>query len=420
MKTVIIDMVQKGDVYEVDSAEKQHSSVPLNSPKEGEAPGKAGKAKTERTRRARGTGGVYKVEGSKYWRISYQLNGRLVRESTGEEKKTEAAKKLAGRLKEIGNGDFMGPELERIPVDELYQDLLQDYRIKNQTVVWAERVWNVHLKGSFSGMRASNVGTKQIAAYVERRITEKAAKSTINRELALLRRAFTIAYLETQPRKALRVPNFHKYIVSEKGNERRGFVKQAQYEKLAGAASRQLWLRTLLALGYTFGFRKAELLGMRCSQVDLLDNTITLYAGETKNDESRKVVMTEECRKLVTEMRRGKQPEDYLITRANGEPVKDFREAWDALVEASGVPGLLFHDLRRSAVRNMVRRGVNEKVARGISGHKTRSVFDRYNIDDEEDIRDAAIKIEAGAKNVIHSQFTPERMQDENDDQVKQ
>jgi len=101
---------------------------------------------------------------------------------------------------------------------------------------------------------------------------------------------------------------------------------------------------------------------------------------------------------LLTELRRGKQPEDFLFTRENGEVVKDFRGTWNALTERAGVPGLLFHDFRRSSVRNMIRRGVPQKTARTVSGHKTDSVFARYNIVSEDDIRDAARKIEAGAK----------------------
>ena len=137
--------------------------------------------------------------------------------------------------------------------------------------------------------------------------------------------------------------------------------------------------------------------------MDLLNNTIRLYSGKTKNGEPRIVYLTEECRLLVTEMRKGKQPEDFLLTRENGEPVRDLRGTWAALVEAAGLPGLLLHDFRRSAVRNMVRRGVPQKTAREISGHKTDSVFNRYNIVSEADLQDAARKIEAGAKAVIHS-----------------
>jgi integrase len=323
-----------------------------------------------------------------------------------------AANKLKERLKAIGNGNFLGPRIEKVTIDELYADLIQDYRINSQTVEWAERVWNVHLKDSFSGMRAANLGTNQITGYVEKRLNENAAKSTINRELALLRRAFSIGF-DAEPQKVVRVPKFHKYIVSEKGNERQGFVEDLQYRKLAGAAAGRLWLRGLLALGYTYGFRRAELVGkfgkgqwkqepMRCRQVDLLNRTVELYSGTTKNGERRKVALTDECLQLLTKLRRGKQPEDFLFTWQDGSPLKDFRDVWYAITEAAGVPGLLFHDLRRSAVRNMERRGVPRKTARQISGHKTDTVYERYNITNEQDIRDAARKIEEGS---IHSSF---------------
>jgi len=111
----------------------------------------------------------------------------------------------------------------------------------------------------------------------------------------------------------------------------------------------------------------------------------------------------------LSALRRGKKPEDFLFTRENGEVVKDFRGTWDALTEAAGVPGLLFHDFRRSSVRNMIRRGVPQKTARTVSGHKTDAVFSRYNIVSEDDIRDAARRIEEGAKAAvsgsIHSSF---------------
>ena len=75
------------------------------------------------------------------------------------------------------------------------------------------------------------------------------------------------------------------------------------------------------------------------------------------------VGLTTECRELLTELKRGKQPEDYLLTCENGERIRDLRGTWDALVEAAGLPGLLLHDFRRSAVRNMIRRGVPQKTA---------------------------------------------------------
>jgi integrase len=373
------------------------------------------------SKRPRGTGAIFSVPGSRFLWVGYtDAKGEYVRESSKETQPTRAQKFLNNRLQAVANGNFLGPRVERITVDELFDDLLQDYRTHGQFALWPERCWNAHLADYFggetlkadkraekySGMKAARVGTAQIAGYVEQRTTEGAAKSTINRELALLRRAFSLGF-DAEPQKVSRIPKFHRFIVSEKGNERRGFVEEAQYRRLAELV-KEPWLRAMLALAYTYGFRKAELLEMKCSQVDLLNNTVSLYSGETKNGEPRTVYLTEECRFIVTELRKSKRPEDFLLTRKNGEPIHDLRGTWAALTEEAKLPGLLLHDFRRSAVRNMIRRGVPQKTAREISGHKTDSVFNRYNIVSEADLQEAARKIEAGAKAVIHSSFTVE------------
>jgi integrase len=74
--------------------------------------------------------------------------------------------------------------------------------------------------------------------------------------------------------------------------------------------------------------------------------------------------------------------------------VRDFRNAWENLCTAAGVPGLLFHDMRRTAARNLRKAGVAEGVIMRVGGWKTRSVFERYNIIDQADIRDAMEKLE--------------------------
>jgi integrase len=88
-----------------------------------------------------------------------------------------------------------------------------------------------------------------------------------------------------------------------------------------------------------------------------------------------------------------------------GEPIGDFRKAFDAACAAAGLQGILPHDLRRSAFRNFfIRAGVKETVAMRLSGHRTRSVFDRYNIVSEDDLIDASTELQ---------QFLVEAIKDE-------
>lgn len=105
--------------------------------------------------------------------------------------------------------------------------------------------------------------------------------------------------------------------------------------------------------------------------------------------------MTLPVRTLLTQCVRGKAQDDYVFTREDGKPVRDFRGAWGSACEAAKVPGLLFHDLRRTAARNLRRAGVAEGVIMKIGGWKTRSVFERYAIVSQSDIRDAMTKLEA-------------------------
>jgi integrase len=193
------------------------------------------------------------------------------------------------------------------------------------------------------------------------------------------------------PPKISRIPKFPAKL--DEPNPRSGFLTDEQYEKLLKHCKYQ-WLRALMAVADTFGFRKGELLGLRVRQVDVKARTIHLLPGETKNDKGRTVVMTDEVYRSLSECVKGKGPDDAVFTWANGSPVLDFKATWRKMCQSAGVT-ILLHDFRRTAVRNMVRAGVSENVSMKISGHRTRSVFDRYDISNETDLADAAKKLES-------------------------
>ena len=284
--------------------------------------------------------------------------------------------------------------------------------------------------------RASAVSTDMIRKYVIECQKKGMANASINRDLSALKKAFSLAYKST-PRKIAAMPVFPKKLDE---NARHGFIEQAEFDKLYSHAE-GLWFKTMLLLGYTFGFRRGELLAMKVEQFSSVERTIRLWRGATKNKRARHVLIEDEgLYQLVRACCEGKKPNEPLLTRENtlSAPIVDSRESWYRACVRAGLgkfvcleckkdvtetedgwhcekcgndlikhqvtyDGAIFHDLRRSAVRNMVRRGVSEKVAMEISGHLTRSVFDRYDITADSDLREAAKKIAAGRETSVYS-----------------
>ncbi len=369
--------------------------------------------------RRRGTGSIFKRPGCKTWTIKFSARGRTIREATGKREYSEAMKKLTQRLSELDKGVFVEPEVRRIQVQELADDFLRNYKINGRkSVEHAERRWRRHLEPFFGAARVADVSSRTIEKYIDRRLEQGAKNGTINRELAALKRMFRLGYQATPP-KVSHLPNFPRL---QEHNVRTGFVEDEQYAQLTAAAA-DLWLRALIEVAHTYGWRKQELLNLRVRQVDLAAGTIRLDPGSTKNRDGREATMTATVNVLLRECIRGKAPDDHVFTRTNGRPVRDFRKAWRTACVAAGVgrmlckscdqpvsgekceacgaegrglrySGLIFHDARRTAARNLRRAGVAEGVIMRIGGWRTRSVFERYNIVSQSDIVDALEKLE--------------------------
>lgn len=358
----------------------------------------------KKPRRERGTGRLWQI--GRIWYIKYYVNGQQRQESTRSTSETFAKKLLQKRLGEAAAG--IHRELRTLKYEGLRAAYLADYVAKKhkslrwrkdektgEMVPWLDKV--DRLEGFFAGYRASAIDADLMREFIAKLQAEGKQDSTINRSLSALRRMFNLA---KKDKKLREVPHFP---MLKEPPARAGFFEHAKYAALSAALPD--YLRPVLALGYHTGMRRNEICTLRWGQVDFLGGVIRLNAGETKNDEGRTIPIVGELG-AVLRAEYGKRRGDLVCFRVDRAgktvPIGDFRKVWQDRCVKLGLgqmagekyTGLIFHDLRRTAVRNLVRAGVPESVAMKITGHKTRSVFDRYDITSERDVRDARTKLE--------------------------
>jgi integrase len=193
------------------------------------------------------------------------------------------------------------------------------------------------------------------------------------------------------------------------GDPRQGFIEREQYEGLLTALPE--WLKSVLTFAFQTGCRKEEILGLQWEHIDMKERQITLPGRMSKSGQARPIYADDVVYGVLKEQQKqqfkdGARTFPYVFHRMRStggsrterkenthpERIGNFKKVWAAACKKAGVEGLLFHDLRRSAIREMVRNGYSERVAMEISGHKTRSIFDRYNIVDLEDQKAAAAR----------------------------
>jgi integrase len=347
-------------------------------------------------KRRRGTGHIYKQPGCSTWTIQYYRNAKRVREATGLADRRAAQQRLTQRLHQIDKGEYVAPERRPVLLSELFEGLKRHYLTNARKSIRILALRWRHLSSFLaSDTPAVGVTYELLERYTDRRLVEGASNATINREIAALRTMFRIG-LKSGRLKQL--PLFPHLV---ERNVRKGFIEDDGYRCLIAGAT-ELWLRLLLELAYTFGWRRAELLGLKVRQVNLKTRSIRLDAGETKNSEAREVVMTATIFELMRQAVVGKNPDDFVLTRENRKPVRDFRGRWAKLCRQAGLPGLLLHDFRRSAARQLRSAGNPESVIMTIGGWKTAAMFRRYAIVSNSDVKQAITKLEEARANNSH------------------
>lgn len=348
-----------------------------------------------------GTGGVYLR--NQIWWMHYPADGRTLRESTGvqwisaeDHGQRKAEKCLKQRLVEVQGRTFAGPSMDRTKVSELLEDLLVDYELNGKTLWWAKGIVGKYLLPHFQYAKAARIGTKEIQTYALARRKDGLKDSTINRHFALLRRAFRLGFI-AEPPKVTRVPNIVEF--DESKSVRQGFLENDGFLRIRANLPDNL--KPVSTFAYFTGCRKTEILGLQWPQFDQESRMIRLLSGETKNKEPRMIPLVDEVYDSLMELKKQRDefwPWSPWIFSRDGKQILNMYGAWRLACTAAGLKGTLLHDNRRTAIRNMKRAGVGEVVAMSISGHKTRDVFDRYNIVDEQDLKDAAKRLQLYVK----------------------
>ena len=332
----------------------------------------------------RGMGRIFR-RGPIYW-IAYYHRGNEYRESSRSENEAQARKLLKKRIGEVATGQLIGPSEERVSFDDLAKMLVIDYEINGKRSVESARLSIRHLREFFGLYRAIDITADRISAYVRARQKEGAANGSINRELAALKRAFTLATRADKLNSAPYIP------LLEENNSRRGFLDHGGFLALRDGLPAHL--KDPVTFLYLSGWRVSEMRTLEWRDIDLAGHEVRLRPEESKNKDGRVLPIRGELSEIFERSHARRQPDCRFVFHDQGEPVGDFRKAWKNACKAAGLSGIIVHDLRRTAVRNMVRAGIPERVAMELSGHKTRRIFDRYNIVSNEDLAAATDRLQ--------------------------
>jgi integrase len=322
----------------------------------------------------------------KIWWIRYMVPGEKAERF---ESSKSPAKSDAIRLLNKRRGDVDSRTL--VPAEATIGNLLDLYLADKRSTkgyVDAEGYVRLHLRPAFGKVPVDGLTTAMINGFVDQKRNLGRANASINRWLEGLHRSYTLGF-QNKPRLVAEIPAIA--MLDESGNVREGFLLHGQYVKLRDELPDHQ--RLLLVIGYHLGMRKGEILGLRWDQVDFQAGLIRLEKRQTKGKQARNAPLYGELRSWL-EMAYS-APRGVTIVCWKGEAVSETKRAWKGACKRAGVPDLYIHDLRRTAIRNMIRAGVPEKQAMLISGHKTRSMLDRYDIIDERDIHAAGKKMAA-------------------------
>jgi integrase len=362
-------------------------------------------------RRSPGTGGIFRPtftapggaprKGRLYW-ISYTVAGKPKKEPTGSANKQDAERLLRTRLAAIDRGE--APAVGTTKWDDLAEMIRADYSAHGNRSADRLELSLRHLGRAFAGQRAASITSERLAHYIRARLEDGAARASVNRELAALKRAFRLAHRHG------RVQAVPYVQMLEERNARTGFFERAAYRKLAPSLPADL--RAPILAAYLTGWRlTSELLTRQWHHVDLAAKWLRLEPGETKGGEGRQFPLIPELLASLKAQRRATTalerqagrvipwvfhhdggPLFYRTSAGKVLPSAYLRAAWAAACTQAGLDGRIRHDFRRTAARDLLRAGVPQPTVMRAMGWRSTAMLMRYAVGDEAEL------IEAGKK----------------------
>ncbi len=359
---------------------------------------------------------LYK-RGDTFWVKYYRPGQRKpIRASLDTSDETKALSKLKKLEVDLAAGRYQDVRIEKIRFGQLLDLVLTEYRNLDRksyrqakSRIEGTKGKTGHIRPYFGDRRALTITPADASRYIEKRRAAQATNGTINRELDLINKAFRLG------KESYDLPGVAFKKLRE-SNARTGFLDRLQVASICRRLPK--WCANVVWFGFWTGWRISEIRSLEWYNVDLDAGEIRL--STSKNEDGRVIKTTAELRTLLESItptltpvlatpapagKDGVPPSRMpaaahlvfvrLVKSRNAlVPVGDFGKLWDKACADAGLPGRIFHDLRRSAVRNFVRAGIPERVAMQMTGHKTRDVFERYNIVSSGDLEAAAKRLD--------------------------
>ncbi len=331
-----------------------------------------------------------KFSGRVWWIEYYDHEKRLRRERIGPSKLSAEV-----RLAEIKKAKAEDRHIHKNPegrttFKELATWYLELPEVKAKRSYGRDRQLVANLVSFFGNRLLKDIITSLVEAYRQKRLQEPSARTghtqgdltapaTVNREMACLKTMFNKAIKNG---KAERNPAQGLKMLKE-NNERDRVLSEEEYRRLLAACPEHL--KPVVKLAYHTGMRQGEILGLTWGQVDWKEGFIRLGPRDTKTEAGRLVPLTSELVELFKAMPRGLPHTPVFLYK--GRQVGEMKRSFATAVRKAGLEDFTFHDLRHTAITNWRRQGHDYFRIMAATGHKTMSVFKRYNTVSKEELR---------------------------------